>query len=103
MHSGEEKISYMDISISADSSELGKKAARLVSDKLNEIIKEQGEARMAVSTGSSQFEMFRALVKEKVDWQKVEVFHLDEYIGLPVTHIASFRKYLFERFINPVP
>lgn len=93
----------MDISISADSSELGKKAARLVSDKLNEIIKEQGEARMAVSTGSSQFEMFRALVKEKVDWQKVEVFHLDEYIGLPVTHIASFRKYLYERFINLVP
>ena len=103
MHSGEEKISYMDISISADSSELGKKAAKLVSDKLNEIIKEQGEARMAVSTGSSQFEMFRALVKEKVDWQKVEVFHLDEYIGLPVTHIASFRKYLFERFINLIP
>ena len=93
----------MDISISADSSELGKKAARLVSDKLNEIIKEQGEARMAVSTGSSQFEMFQALVKEKVIWQNVEIFHLDEYIGLPVTHIASFRKYLYERFINLIP
>ena len=47
--------------------------------------------------------MFQALVKEKIDWPKVEVFHLDEYIGLPVTHKASFRKYLYERFINLVP
>ena len=93
----------MDISISVDSSELGKKAARLISDKLNEIIKEKGEARMVVSTGNSQFEMFQALVKEKIDWPKVEVFHLDEYTGLPVTHTASFRKYLYERFINLVP
>jgi glucosamine-6-phosphate deaminase len=47
--------------------------------------------------------MFQALVKEKVDWSRVEVFHLDEYIGLPLTHKASFRKYLYERFINLVP
>jgi glucosamine-6-phosphate deaminase len=58
---------------------------------------------MVVSTGSSQFEMFRALVKENIDWTKVEIFHLDEYIGLPVTHKASFRKYLYERFISLVP
>jgi glucosamine-6-phosphate deaminase len=93
----------MEISISADSAELGKRATGLISQKLNDIIKEKGEARMVVSTGSSQFEMFQALVKENVDWAKVEVFHLDEYIGLPVTHIASFRKYLYERFINQVP
>src|SRR5512136_1131964 len=93
----------MEISISGDSVELGKKAAGLISQKLNSIINEKGEARMVVSTGSSQFEMFQALVKEKVDWPRVEVFHLDEYIGLPVTHIASFRKYLYERFINLVP
>ena len=93
----------MDISISADSSELGNKAARLISEKLNDVIKEKGEARMVVSTGSSQFEMFQVLVKEKVDWTKVTVFHLDEYIGLPVIHKASFRKYLYERFINLVP
>ncbi len=38
---------------------------------------------MVVSTGSSQFELFQALITEKIDWTKVEVFHLDEYIGLP--------------------
>ncbi len=93
----------MQISISNDSIELGSKAAKFISARLKEIIAETGEARIVVSTGSSQFEMFQSLIKENVDWTKIEVFHLDEYIGLPVTHIASFRKYLYERFINHVP
>jgi glucosamine-6-phosphate deaminase len=92
----------MEISISSNAAEMGAKAARFISAVLNEILRKQGEARMAVSTGSSQFEMFEALLKEKIDWPKVEVFHLDEYIGLPVTHKASFRKYLKERFINHI-
>lgn len=93
----------MDISISTNASELGKKAAALIACKLNEVIERQGEARIVVSTGSSQFEMFQALIKEDIDWSNIEVFHLDEYIGIPLTHKASFRKYLFERFINLVP
>ncbi len=92
----------MEISISSDASELGKRAASLISLKLNELLRIKGEARMAVSTGSSQFEMFEALLKEEVDWSKIEVFHLDEYIGLPIIHKASFRKYLKERFIDHI-
>jgi glucosamine-6-phosphate deaminase len=57
---------------------------------------------MVVSTGSSQFETFQALLKEEIDWEKIEIFHLDEYIGLPITHKASFRKYLIDRFISHV-
>lgn len=93
----------MNISISENASELATKASEIVTQRLNDVITRNGEARMVVSTGSSQFEMFQALVKEKIDWTKVEVFHLDEYISLPVTHKASFRKYLYERFINLVP
>lgn len=93
----------MQINISKTALEMGGEAAKFVAEKLRTIIKEKGEARMVVSTGSSQFEMFSALVKEKIEWSKVEVFHLDEYIGLPVTHPASFRKYLYERFVNLVP
>ena len=93
----------MIISISSSAAELGNSAAALAAQKINEAITRQGEARIVVSTGSSQFELFRALIKESIDWPKVEVFHLDEYIGLPVTHKASFRKYLYERFINLVP
>ena len=92
----------MNIIISNNATELGIKAAKFAAMKLNEIIGKNGEARIVVSTGSSQFETFQALLKEDIDWRKIEVFHLDEYIGLPVTHKASFRKYLYERFINSI-
>ncbi len=92
----------MIINISSDSSELGFKAARFAAIKLNEAISRNGEARLIVSTGSSQFETFKALLNEKIDWGKVEVFHLDEYIGIPIAHPASFRKYLYDRFISHV-
>jgi glucosamine-6-phosphate deaminase len=92
----------MIISISENAAELGLTAAHFAAGKLNEAIRINGEARMVVSTGSSQFETLSSLLNEKVIWEKVEIFHLDEYIGLPVTHPASFRKYLYERFINHV-
>ncbi len=90
----------MIIDISADAQELGMKAAHFAAVKLNDAIGRNGEARIVVSTGNSQLETFQSLLKEKVEWEKVEVFHLDEYIGLPVNHPASFRKYLYDRFIN---
>jgi len=93
----------MRITISKNAEELGSEAAKAISEQLNRAVKKNGEARMVVSTGSSQFEMFQSLGRENIDWSRVEVFHLDEYIGLPITHIASFRKYLYERFINFVP
>lgn len=92
----------MVIDISTDAPELGKKAAALAALKINDAIGRNGEARIAVSTGSSQFETLQSLLQERIDWGKVEIFHLDEYIGLPVTHPASFRKYLYERFINHI-
>jgi glucosamine-6-phosphate deaminase len=92
----------MIINISADATVLGVTAAQFAGLRLNEAIRKNGEARLAVSTGSSQFETLQALLNEKVAWEKVEVFHLDEYIGLPVTHNASFRKYLNERFISQI-
>jgi glucosamine-6-phosphate deaminase len=92
----------MIIDITKDAAELGYKAARFAAIKLREAISLRGEARMVVSTGSSQFETFQSLLKEEIEWEKIEVFHLDEYIGLPVTHDASFRKYLYDRFISHV-
>jgi glucosamine-6-phosphate deaminase len=90
----------MIITISNNALELGAAAARLAGARLNEAIAEKGEARLVLSTGESQFETLDSLLKEKVDWQKVEIFHLDEYLGLPVHHNASFRKYLNDRFIR---
>ena len=93
----------MKINISENSVELGRAAAADAAARLRAAISAQGEARIVLSTGASQFDMFEALVKEDVDWSKVEMFHLDEYIALPITHKASFRKYLRERFVSRVP
>jgi len=81
---------------------LGTAAANLIAEKLNEAIEKQGEARLVLSTGMSQFETLEALLALNVDWTKVTMFHLDEYVGLPESHIASFRKYLKERFVSRV-
>ncbi|MCQ2413107.1 MAG: glucosamine-6-phosphate deaminase [Sphaerochaetaceae bacterium] len=92
----------INISVSTTAVENGFKAAQKTAEIINKAISEKGHARIVLSTGASQFEMFDALVKMDVDWSKVEMFHLDEYVALPESHIASFRKYLKERFVNVV-
>ena len=92
----------MKVCVFKTSKELGAKAAAYVGEQLRQAISIQGGARIALSTGASQFDMLAALVKEDVDCTKVEMFHLDEYVGIPITHPASFRKYLQERFVSKV-
>ena len=92
----------ININISRTSIEMGSKAASLIASLLRDAVKENGSARIILSTGQSQFEMFDALVKQDVPWNKVEMFHLDEYVNLPISHKASFRKYLNERFVSKV-
>ena len=92
----------MHIDISDNAEELGRRAAAKIAALLRNAINEKGHARMILSTGASQFETLEALVEEDVDWSKVEMFHLDEYVGLDESHPASFRKYLKERFVSKV-
>ena len=82
---------------------MGELAARQAAAVLNSAIRERGEARVVLSTGASQFDTLSALVRQNVDWSKVDMFHLDEYVDLPEAHPASFRKYLKERFVSRVP
>ena len=89
----------MRIVISKTADELGARAAEASEKIIREAIEKKGCARIILSTGASQFETLEHLVKKDIDWSKVEMFHLDEYIGLPETHPASFRKYLKERFV----
>lgn len=93
----------MLINILNNAMELGEEAAELASFVISSAIERKGEARVVLSTGNSQLETLQALSRKKIEWQKIEFFHLDEYIGLPVTHQASFRKYLHERFIDQLP
>lgn len=92
----------MEIIKSKDAAELGKRAGAFAAEKINEAIEKKGVARIILSTGASQFETLETLVREDVDWSKVEMFHLDEYVDISESHVASFRKYLKERFVNIV-
>ena len=94
----------MDVQILKDKNELGRVAAKLGAEKIRAAIAANGRANVILATGASQFEMLAALLLEKdIDWNVVSFFHLDEYVGMPVTHPASFRKYLWERFIAKLP
>lgn len=92
----------MDIIISNDKNELGQKAAELGASLIQRAISEKGLANVILATGMSQFEMINSLIEKDIDWKKTIIFHLDEYIGLPITHPASFRKYLKIRFADKV-
>lgn len=90
----------MSVKILQDSKALGESAAAYIADLIVKAINEKGNARLLLSTGASQFDTLEALRKHDIAWEKVEMFHLDEYVDLPQSHPASFRKYLKERFVN---
>ncbi len=90
----------MDIKIFDTKSELGQAAAEDATKIINQAINERDVAYVIAATGASQFEFLDALVQEKIDWTNVVFFHLDEYVGLPESHPASFRRYLKERLVN---
>ena len=81
---------------------MGKAASEHATRLINEAIAECGSARILLSTGASQFPFFEWFVKEDIEWDKVEMFHLDEYVGIDPEQPASFNKYLRERFIDKV-
>lgn len=93
----------MIINILNTPEELGKQAALLTVEKLKAALAKKETVRLVLSTGASQLTTIEALVAADMDWTRVEMFHLDEYVNLPITHKASFRKYLQERFVMKVP
>jgi len=93
----------MNIEIFKDKASLAHAAARQAANIIRSAISEKGAARIIAATGASQFEFLDALTAmPDIDWKRVEMFHLDEYIGIPLSHPASFRSYLLKRLINKV-
>ena len=92
----------MHLTIYPSKTTLGAAAAADASEAIRAAVAESGRARIIAATGASQFEFLAALVSlPDVPWERVELFHLDEYIGLSADHPASFRRYLRERLIEP--
>lgn len=91
----------MLLKVFPDKSSLSKAAAEQAATAIRSAIARQGHARIVAATAASQIEFLDGLTQApRIDWSKVEAFHLDEYIGLPVTHPGSFRKMLLEQLIQ---
>src|SRR5437667_3138879 len=84
-----------------DKREMAQVAAEQAASALRQAIQERGKARIIAATGAAQFEFLEALTSlPGIDWKRVEMFHLDEYIGLSASHPASFCRFLQERVIQ---
>ena len=98
----EETNDLIHFIVKDDPSQLGKEAGIRAAQIIRKAIEEKGNANIILATGTSQFETLSQLRQEKINWSRVTMFHLDEYIGLPGSSPASFGKYLGERFIQHV-
>lgn len=95
---------YMKIIVAPTVQEMGQQAADEGAEVLCRAIESAGSANLILATGASQFTVLEALLSDPfITWNKVTIFHLDEYLGLPPSHPASFRKYLWERFVSQLP
>ena len=93
----------MHVSVFPDRLSLSRAAAHEAASRMRAAIAARGHARIVAATGTSQMAFLDQLTSQtELDWSKVELFHLDEYVGLPEDHPASFRRYLRERLIGPV-
>lgn len=94
----------MDIDISPDPAELGRRAGAKAAECLRAVLAGGRRATLVVATGTSQYATLAALIlAPDIAWERVEAFHLDEYVGLSADHPASFRRYLQERFVARLP
>ncbi len=94
----------MDINTYDTPEEMGVGAAQVAIEGIKTAIRDNGEAFLILATGASQFTMLKNLVAtDQIDWSRVTIFHLDEYIGIGIEHPASFRKYLKERVADKLP
>lgn len=93
----------MILKVFEDRASLSRAAAEQAAAAIQRAIAGRKRARIVVATGTSQIPFLETLTKSNgIEWRRVEMFHLDEYVGLPITHPASFRKYLLERLIDKV-
>ena len=93
--------SAMKVCIERNRPAMSAAAAEHAAESLRRVIASRGNVSVVAATGASQLEFLAALTSRRgIDWQQVELFHLDEYVGIPETHPASFRRYLRENLID---
>lgn len=93
----------LEVKIFASREEMGADAAKLVTAKIKEILSAKNEVNMIFAAAASQNEFLAAVIKEDIDWSRVNAFHMDEYIGLPAGASQLFGEWLNERIFSKVP
>lgn len=81
---------------------MGEAAAEAVTQAICTACAARGEARVVFACAPSQDEFFDALIWQQIDWKKVVVFHMDEYVGLKPEHPQSFRRYLKKHLLSRI-
>lgn len=83
--------------------DLGLAAAQRTAECIYNAILDRGRARVMIATGNSQLDVSAALVEQpSIDWSRVDIFHMDEYVGLDANHPAGFRRWIKERIVDRV-
>lgn len=90
-------IDSLEVEVHPDEPAMGAAAAHRAAEVIRSAIAARGSARVVLATGNSQYAFTDALTRETVDWSRVTVFHMDEYVGLADDHPASFQRWIRER------
>jgi glucosamine-6-phosphate deaminase len=93
----------MNVNVTPTALACGQAAGHAAAAQLRDAIARQGQARLIMASAASQLDLVATLAAEEVDWPRVTLFHLDEYLGLSADHPASFRRFLHERFLAHLP
>ena len=97
-------VDQLAVEVFPDPVALGAAAAAAAADSLRRTIEERGTARLILAAAPSQTQTLAALsVAEGIDWSKVQAFHMDEYVGLPVDAEQRFGLWLRRHFTTPAP
>jgi glucosamine-6-phosphate deaminase len=98
MDKGHFRVDALRVEVYADAEAAGRAAAHAAAEAMRELVARRGSAAVLFATGASQLDTLAAMVEERdIPWNSIDGFHLDEYLGLPVEHPASFRHYLREK------
>ena len=100
-----QKLLYdqLPVEVHSDNVSLGCAAAERTRCLLQDAIHAEGNATMIIATGNSQLSFYSALrTLPGIDWGKVTLFHMDEYVGIPPDHPASFRRYLHREIVDMI-
>ncbi|OKI54861.1 glucosamine-6-phosphate deaminase [Micromonospora sp. CB01531] len=91
----------LPVEVYASEVDLGRAAAERAAAVIRDAVRRRGSARVVVATGNSQYAFTDALREQEIPWDRVTVFHMDEYVGIAAEHPASFRRWIRERIAEP--